>query len=58
MLDNATEDSKDEIINMVYRDRRDGKAVGYERVCKYFKADDVLEVIDRHLTLESSDKVS
>ncbi len=58
VLDNATEDSKDEIINMVYRDRRDGQAVGYERVCKYFKADDVLEVIDRHLTLESSDKVS
>ena len=58
MLDNANEYSKYDIINTAYRDRRDGQAVGYERVCKYFKADDVLEVIDRHLTLESSDKVS
>ncbi|WP_288999293.1 ankyrin repeat domain-containing protein [uncultured Psychrobacter sp.] len=58
MLDNATEGSKDDIMNTAYRDRRDGQAVGYERVCKYFKSDDVLEVIDRHLTLESSDKVS
>lgn len=58
MLYNATEGSKDNIINTVYRDRRDGQAVGYEKICKYFKSDDVLEVIDRHLTLESSDKVS
>lgn len=58
MLDNATVYSKYDIINTAYRDRRDGQAVGYERVCKYFKADDVLEVIDRHLTLESSDKVN
>ncbi|MGE6342158.1 hypothetical protein [Psychrobacter sp. R86515] len=58
MLDNANEYSKYDIINTAYRDRRDGQAVGYERVCKYFKADDVLEVIDRHFTLESSDKVN
>ena len=58
ILDNATKGSKDDIINTAYRDRRDGQAVGYERVCKYFKADDVLEVIDKHVTLESSDKVS
>jgi ankyrin repeat protein len=58
VLDNATEDSKDEIINMVYRDRRYGKAVGYEKICKHFKADNVLEVIDRHSTLESSDSIS
>ncbi|MGP5556567.1 MULTISPECIES: hypothetical protein [Psychrobacter] len=58
MLDNATEGSKDDIINTVYRDRRDGQAVGYEKICKYFKADNVLEVIDKHLNLESSDKVS
>ncbi|GAA0804914.1 ankyrin repeat domain-containing protein [Psychrobacter piscatorii] len=58
MLDNATVYSKYDIINTAYRDRRDGQAVGYERVCKYFKADDVLEVIDRHFTLESSDKVN
>lgn len=58
MLNNATEGSKDDIINTVYRDRRDGQAVGYERVCKYFKADDVLEVIDKHLTVSSSDSIS
>lgn len=58
MLDNATVYSKYDIINTAYIDRRDGQAVGYERVCKYFKADDVLEVIDRHFTLESSDKVN
>lgn len=58
MLDNATEGSKDGIINTVYRDRRDGRAVGYERICKYFKSDDVLEVIDKHLTLESSNSIS
>lgn len=58
MLDNANEYSKDDMINMVYRDRRDGQAIGYERVCKYFKSDDVLEVIDRHLTLESSNSIS
>lgn len=58
MLDNATEGLKDDIINTVYRDRRDGQAVGYERICKHFKADNVLEVIDRHLTLESSSKLS
>ncbi|TXD97543.1 ankyrin repeat domain-containing protein [Psychrobacter frigidicola] len=58
VLDNATEDSKDEIINMVYRDRRYGKAVGYEKICKHFKADNVLEVIDRHSTLEISDSIS
>ncbi|MGP5057999.1 hypothetical protein ACTXIV_04685 [Psychrobacter celer] len=58
MLDNATEGSKDDIINMAYRDRRDGQAVDYEKICKYFKADNVLEVIDKHLTLESSDKVN
>ena len=49
MLDNATGGSKGDIINAVYRDRRDGQAVGYEKICQYFKADDVLEVIDRHL---------
>ena len=58
MLDNATEGSKDDIINTVYRDRRDGQAIGYERVCKYFKSDEVLEVMDRHLTLASSDEVN
>lgn len=58
ILDNATEYSKDDIINTVFRDRRDGQAVGYEKICKYFKSDDVLEVIDRHLILESSDKIS
>ena len=58
MLDNATQGLKDDIINTVYRDRRDGQAVGYERICKYFKSDDVLEIIDKHLTLESSDKVN
>lgn len=58
MLDNATEYSKDDMINTVYRDRRDGQAIGYERICKHFKADDVLEVIDRHLTLEISDEVN
>lgn len=58
MLDNANEYSKDDMINTVYRDRRDGQAIGYERVCKYFKSDDVLEVIDRHLTLANSDEVN
>ncbi|MGP5534614.1 hypothetical protein ACTXMF_08475, partial [Psychrobacter celer] len=58
MLDNANEYSKDDMINTVYRDRRDGQAIGYERVCKYFKADDVLEVIDRHLTVSSSESIS
>ena len=58
MLDNAAEGSKYKIIDTVYRDRRDGQAVGYEKICKHFKADNALEVIDRHLTLESSVKVS
>ena len=58
MLDNATVYSKYDIINTVYRDRRDGQAVGYEIVCKYFKAYDVLEVIDRHLTVSSSESIS
>ena len=58
MLNNATEGSKYDIINTVYRDRRDGQAVGYEKICKHFKADGVLEIIDRQLTLASSDKVS
>lgn len=58
MLDNANEYSKDDMINTVYRDRRDGQAIGYERVCKYFKSDEVLEVMDRHLTLASSDEVN
>ncbi|MDX2375047.1 ankyrin repeat domain-containing protein [Psychrobacter sp. PP-21] len=57
MLDNANEYSKDDIINTVYRDCRDGQAIGYERVCKYFKAYDVLEVIDRHLTVSSSESI-
>jgi len=58
MLDNATDYSKDDMINTVYRDRRNGQAIGYERICKHFKADYVLDVIDRHLTLASSDEVS
>ena len=58
MLNNATEGSKYDIINTVYRDRRDGQAVGYEKICKHFKADGVLVIIDRQLTLASSDKVS
>lgn len=58
MLDNATEDSKDEIINMVYRDRRNGKAVSYEKICQHFKTDDAMDVVDRILTLASSDKVN
>lgn len=58
MLESATEGSKDDIINTVYRDRRDGQAVGYEKICKHFKTDNVLEVIDKHLTLESSDSIS
>lgn len=58
MLESATEGSKDDMINTVYRDRTDGQAVGYEKICKHFKADNVLEVIDRHLTLGSSDKVN
>lgn len=55
MLDNATEDSKDVIINTVYRGR---KAVGYEKLFQHFKSDDVLKVIDRYLTLVSSNKLS
>ncbi|WP_201559897.1 ankyrin repeat domain-containing protein [Psychrobacter sp. NC44] len=58
MLNNATEDSKDEIINMVYRDRRDGQAVSYEKICQHFKTDDVMDIVDRSLTLVSSDKVN
>ena len=51
MLDNTTKGSKDVLINAVYRDRRDRNAVGYEKVFQHFKCDDVLKVIDRHLTL-------
>ncbi len=58
MLDNATEDSKDEIINMIYRDRRNGKAVSYEKICQHFKTDDAMDVVDRILTLARSDKVN
>ena len=58
MLNNATENSKDDIINTVYRDRRNGKAVSYEKVCQHFKTDNVMDVVDRHLTLESSSEVN
>ncbi|MGO2279520.1 hypothetical protein [Psychrobacter sp. AOP7-D1-21] len=58
MLNNATEDSKDDIINTVYRDRRNGKAVSYEKICQHFKTDDVMDVVDRSIILASSDKVS
>lgn len=58
MLNNATEDSKDDIINTVYRNRRNGQAVSYEKICQHFKADDVMDIVDRSLTLASSDKVN
>lgn len=58
MLNNTAEDSKDDIINTIYRDRKDGQALGYEKICQHFKADNVMEVIDRHLTLKSSDSIS
>ena len=58
MLDNATKGSKDVLINAVYRDRRDRNAVGYKKVFQHFKCDDVLKVIDRHLTLVDSDKLT
>ncbi|MGP5181972.1 hypothetical protein ACTXKK_13570 [Psychrobacter cibarius] len=58
MLNNATEDSKDDIINTVYRNRRNGQVVSYEKICQHFKADDVLDIVDRSLTLASSDKVN
>ena len=58
MLNNATEDSKDDIINTVYRNRRNGQAVSYEKICQHFKADDVMDIVDRSLTLVSSDKVN
>ena len=58
MLNTATENSKNDIINTVYRDRRNGKAVSYEKICQHFKTDDVMDVVDRSLTLASSDKVN
>jgi len=58
MLNNATEDSKDDIINTVYRNRRNGQVVSYEKICQHFKADDVMDIVDRSLTLASSDKVN
>ena len=58
MLNNATEDSKDDIINTVYRNRRNGQGVSYEKICQHFKADDAMDVVDRSLTLASSDKVN
>ena len=36
ILNNATEDSKDDIINTVYRNRRNGQAVSYEKICQHF----------------------
>jgi ankyrin repeat protein len=58
MLNTATENSKDDIINTVYRDRRNGKAVSYEKICQHFKTDDVMDIVDRSIILASSDKVS
>ena len=55
MLNNATEDSKDDIINTVYRNRRNGQAVSYEKICQHFKTDDVMGIVDRSLTLVSSE---
>ena len=58
MLNNATEDSKDDIINTVHRNRRNGQAVSYEKICQHFKNDDVMDIVDRSLTLVSSDSIS
>ena len=58
MLDNANEYSKDDMINTVYRDRRDGQAVSYEKICQHFKTDDVMDIVDRRLTLASNDSIS
>lgn len=58
MLNNATEDSKNDIINTVYRNRRNGQAVSYEKICQHFKTDDVMDIVDRRLTLASNDSIS
>ena len=58
MLNNATEDSKNDIINTVYRNRRNGQAVSYEKICQHFKTDDVMDIVDRSLTLASNDSIS
>lgn len=58
ILNNATEDSKDDIINTVYRNRRNGQAVSYEKICQHFKTDDVMDIVDRSLTLASNDSIS